>query len=398
MAGFNTNEWNWLHQLPMLGGLGSDTAPVMPTDDASAQLMLKRRLAQADALRGQQMPQGQMVSGHYVAPSWTQYLANAVGQYKGKQEADKAMQDYTDFQAAKQRKYAELLGETDANKFQQGLAQIPEFADELVKARLDAGMKRTQPIVVDKALVNPDTGEVIYQGSREEKSGFGNVSPSDFTPESLAQYARTKNYADLVPIPKQPTPAQPYFQAIPTGQGYARFNARTGQMEAMPLNGQTVLPAAQTPGLQADIASAKFKGEAGAKRAFNMQGAPDIVNEARSILTGKVKPTGSGAGTIADIAGAAVGYSPRGAAEADQLRAISGQLVAKMPRMEGPQSDRDVQLYTQMAGQIGDSTIPVARRLQALKTVEGIITKYAPQQNAPARTQPGKVVDFGSLK
>ena len=359
-------------------------------DDATAQLLLKRRLAQADLLKQAEMPQGQMVSGHYVAPSWTQYLASAVGKYQGGKQEQKAMQDYAQAQATKQQKYAELLGETDPEKFKAGLAQMPEYAPELVKARLSAMTKGNVPVELGAGgvLVNPQTGEIIASNPKDvvEKSGFGNVSPSDFTPQSLAKYAQTKNFADLVPVPKQATPANPYYQAIPTGAGYARFNARTGQMEAMPLNGQTVLPAAQTPELQGGIASAKFQGEAGAKRAFNMAGAPDIVNEARSILTGKVKPTGSGAGTIADIAGAAVGYSPRGAAEADQLRAISGQLVAKMPRMEGPQSDRDVQLYTQMAGQIGDSTIPVARRLQALKTVEGIITKYAPQQQAPAQS------------
>lgn len=374
-------EWDWMNQGPQdLSGIN---------DDATAQLLLKRRLAQAEALRNQQMPQGQMVGNRYVAPHWTQQLAALGNQILGGYQENKALKEYSTAQQAKQKKYADLLSQTDAGKFQQGLAQMPEFQQDLVKARLAAMGKEEAPINVPQggALVNR-RGEVIYQNPKEvaEKSGFGNVSPSDFTPQSLAKYAQTKNFADLVPVPKQATPAQPYFQALPTAQGYARFNARTGQIEQLGLDGKPILPAAQSPELQGQIAGAKFQGEAGAKRAFNMSGAPDIVNEARSILTGKIKPTGSGVGTIADIAGAAVGYSPKGAAEADQLRAISGQLVAKMPRMEGPQSDRDVQLYTQMAGQIGDSTIPVARRLQALKTVEGIITKYAPQQNAPAQS------------
>ena len=374
----------FMDYMPQWGGaIGTQDISGVPTDDATAQLLLKRRLAQADALRNAEAPQGQMVSGHYVAPSWTQYLANAANKYVGGQQERQAMQDYANAQATKQQKYAELLGQTESGKFQQALAQMPEFQQDLVKARLAAMNKEDQPINVAQggALVNRK-GEVIYQNPKEvaEKSGFGNVSPSDFTPQSLAKYAQTKNFADLVPVPKQATPAQPYFQAIPTGQGYARFNARTGQMEAMPLNGQTVLPAAQTPGLQGDIASAKFQGEAEAKRGFNMAGASDIVNNARSILSGKIPPTGSGIGTSVDAAGAVVGYTPKGASQDDQLRAISGQLVAKMPRMEGPQSDRDVQLYTQMAGQIGDSTIPVKRRLEALQTVEGIIKKYEPKK------------------
>jgi hypothetical protein len=55
----------------------------MPQDDTLMQLDFKRKLALADALRQQQMPEGQMVSGRYVAPSFTQYLANAVDTYQG---------------------------------------------------------------------------------------------------------------------------------------------------------------------------------------------------------------------------------------------------------------------------------------------------------------------------
>ena len=165
MAGLNTNEWSWLPSL------GQSTPQDMPTDDASAQLLLKRRLAQADALRNAEMPQGQMVSGHYVAPSWTQGLANMYGKYKGTQEANQAMQDYSDMQQAKAQKYADLLGETDNAKFQQGLAQMPEFAPELVKARLAGMNKEETPIQLGEGgvLVNRK-GEVIASNPKAEKA------------------------------------------------------------------------------------------------------------------------------------------------------------------------------------------------------------------------------------
>lgn len=89
MSGFMPGEWNWMR--------GSSNDMITPTDDATAQLILKRRLAQADALRGAQLPQAQMVSGHYVAPSWTQYLANAVGQYKGREQEREAIKGYQDY-------------------------------------------------------------------------------------------------------------------------------------------------------------------------------------------------------------------------------------------------------------------------------------------------------------
>ena len=417
---------------------GQNTNETMPADDSVMQLELKRRLARAEALRNQSLPQGQMIGGHYVAPSWTQQLDSAVGQYLGAKGEREAMKQYGEYQKTKAQKQADALRELSGALEPKQVEQYADYnesgnmplvetkmqqptASNLTQALLNYGQQTGQPGVGEKAvmsriealnkaknapitlaaggkLINPDTYEVLAENPKDaaEKSMFGTVSPSDFTPQSLAKFQQTKDYRDLVAVPKQATPANPYYQAIPTGQGYARFNARTGQMENMPLNGQAVLPAAQTPELQGNIASAKFQGEAGAKREFNMAGAPDIVNEARAILTSKTKPTGSGIGTIADIVGATVGYSPSGAAQADKLRAIGGQLVAKMPRMEGPQSDRDVALYTQMAGQIGDSTIPVARRLEALKTVEGIVNKYAPKQQKALSSQDQQALQWAN--
>jgi hypothetical protein len=59
----------------------------------------ERKLAQALQQRGMQTPQGQMVSGRYVAPSFTQYLANALDVYGGKsgvEQAEKKGQAYAD--------------------------------------------------------------------------------------------------------------------------------------------------------------------------------------------------------------------------------------------------------------------------------------------------------------
>ena len=64
----------------------------LPANDAMAQLELKRKLKIAEALQNAQVPQGQMVSGHYVAPSFTQQLASAYGMYKGKKSEEEAIQ------------------------------------------------------------------------------------------------------------------------------------------------------------------------------------------------------------------------------------------------------------------------------------------------------------------
>ena len=45
--------------------------------------------------------------------------------------------------------------------------------------------------------------------------------------------------------------------------------------------------------------------------------------------------------------------------------------------MSGPQSDKDVLLYKQMAGQIGDPTIPAATKKAALSTIREIQNRAA---------------------
>jgi hypothetical protein len=71
---------------------------------------LRRKQAMIDALRkqGMQSPEGQMVSGHYVAPSITQYgaqLMNAYGARKGQEGVDQGVRGMND----KQRKMLEDL-------------------------------------------------------------------------------------------------------------------------------------------------------------------------------------------------------------------------------------------------------------------------------------------------
>jgi hypothetical protein len=100
------------------------------------------------------------------------------------------------------------------------------------------------------------------------------------------------------------------------------------------------------------------------------------MGEARKILKAGVA-TGSGIGTAVDSAARMVGKSTPGAIDAGRLQALSGWLVANVPRMEGPQSNFDVQNYTTMAGKVGDSTVPIAERLAALDTVEKLQKKYA---------------------
>ena len=163
--------------------------------------------------------------------------------------------------------------------------------------------------------------------------------------------------------------------------GAAPVNVQPANMPAPVANAPSALTPKAQQAMLLDEAQAKAKKERG------MQGLGGVIDEARMIMTGRAVdkqgneikaplPTQSYAGAAGDFVSGAFGGSPEGAAQADQLKVLGGALVMSMPRMEGPQSDRDVQVYREMAGQVGDNTLPIARRLKALDMVEALYRKY----------------------
>ena len=136
--------------------------------------------------------------------------------------------------------------------------------------------------------------------------------------------------------------------------------------------------------------------EAQQKKEQGMSGLGETITEARQILTGtdpltgtpgqKPLPTASGAGSLVDYLGNIVGVAPRGQNEAKRLEVIAAILTSKVPRMEGQQSNVDVELYKKAAGDAGNSGLPISARLAALDTMQKLYGKYE-RFNAPAANQ-----------
>lgn len=99
-----------------------------------------------------------------------------------------------------------------------------------------------------------------------------------------------------------------------------------------------------------------------------------VLNEIEKILP---NATGSMLGTGVDYVANAFGHATDGAKATAQLKSLSGQLIALMPKMSGPQSDKDVAMYREMAGNLADPTTPIATRMAALQTIRDLNNKYA---------------------
>jgi hypothetical protein len=175
--------------------------------------------------------------------------------------------------------------------------------------------------------------------------------------------------------------ASPYFMPVQTGKGVYGFNTRTNALTPILVDGKTVIGSASDPALQGDIAGAKARGGLEAKSESEAKGAINrsnqlfsVINQAEGIL--KQGPTGSGVGAAVDTLGRVVGYSSESAQKAAELETISGWLVSNVPRMEGPQSNYDVQNYKEMAAKVGDRTVPVNERMAALQALRSLQEKY----------------------
>jgi hypothetical protein len=315
--------------------------------------------------------------------------------------------------------YGALMESPDASLRQMGIQGQLSFAQKQAeKAQQAEQMKMLAGMTPQQAIAAGVSPELVKQYAESKNYGRAKVDWKDANgslvpvteygdrPEGIGQIEKTGNpYTDmlvrgqdgqivqntpLINVKTQlaqagrsaPSQAQPYFQPVQTAQGVMAFNARTGRVEpVMSQQGQAVIGAAADPALQGQIAGAKESGEQSAKlkteNTKNLKRSSAMlsqIEQAEALLN--QNPTESGIGSFVDAAGRMVGVSSKSAQIAGQLEAISGWLTSNVPRMEGAQSNVDLQNYQAMAGKVGDRTIPVPERLAALKGVRQLQEKY----------------------
>lgn len=88
------------------------------------------------------------------------------------------------------------------------------------------------------------------------------------------------------------------------------------------------------------------------------------------------KATGGAFGRAVDTAAASVNHSTDTAKASAQLDILAGRLTSAVPRMQGPQSDRDVELYQKQAGDLANRSLPIATRQAAAKELRRLQMKY----------------------
>lgn len=172
--------------------------------------------------------------------------------------------------------------------------------------------------------------------------------------------------------------AAPSMPGIPM-QSDAQRAAQVGAVESQVALDKSLRLNAQAPEQQQKVVDA--------------QSVLGLVAAAKPLLD---SATGSTAGALRDSAMSLIGKDSDASKAAARLAVIGGQLVSKMPKMSGPQSDKDVQLYREMAGRIGDPSVTSGNKAAALQTIQELNEKYLSQNQGSMPAAAARAVQGAS--
>jgi hypothetical protein len=386
------------------------------------QLNRQQQMAQLLMQQGQQQPQGQMVSGRYVAPSFFQYAAPLAQMYAGKSMAEQGDKKALDLAAALRTRYGDELSQYQnlMNPKQTELTgptptgaplmtqNVPDrqaanlFAATAYNPALQAvGMKNlTQGPKWEKAsFTDQKTGQVregVFDANSPDPIGsfqIGGVKPEMTPYEKASLNLRAGDQAISSANLMFNTGMTAGGGGIPTG---APMNAPMGNVPAgnMPMVAAPTQPAKDkfAPAAQPQYqynptlspkanqeAAAKFSDEL-AKNQKNAKDSFDLMKSASTLLSSEAPSSGRLSNIVTGTREFFGGGGEASKADA-RLNLLSGALTMKQPRFEGPQGVLDVILYQKLAGDLGNPNIPIASRLGTIEEMINLQKKYYPEGN-----------------
>jgi hypothetical protein len=384
------------------------------------QQQILRQQKMAEMLMQQPAPQGQMISGHYVAPSITQNLAGLANMYFGQRGIQKADQAQIDLAKAIRAQNTDEL-----NQFNQLLPKNPmeaySFAAQANNPKLqDIGFKKMLPQEFDlsegqkrymtmpdgtvkevasggqkfRAPLQIDTGTAIELRDPNNPTLVLQRIPKSMSPADAARLADEgiivggggrSNAPAVNPVPMNnatvgtsPIIRQnaPQASIASNAPAYAQ-NAVTMPTNSINANQLPVPPQVNMAGVSPKE-QRKIAGEQLATLQTNVKNSYEaypVIKEIQEILP---KATAGYAEQGWKQANRLIGKSTSGSPIDAQLDILGTKLVMTQPRFEGQQSNLDVELYKRAAGDIANANLPVEDRMAALEKIKTIYKRYAP--------------------
>jgi hypothetical protein len=265
---------------------------------------------------------------------------------------------FADYQRADQEfQLKKQLAEQNMLKMQQGgdLPAALQIADAYAKARASGDTQRMRDIAL--AAKSFDHGVTIDAGGIAQPiQGYGQaVGSIEGAKSGYKEQAQKDVQAVMNPI-------------IAGGEAGARL-----QQE------QTYKPV--IAGAEQDAKNASDRRANIEKKVTQGKESGSVIDElltpdesGRTVLD---KATGSGVGALYAGGKSLFGVSDESTQANAQLAIYGGRLLNNVPRMEGPQSDKDMATYKEQAGKIADPKIPAPDKKAALFAIKQLNEKYA---------------------
>lgn len=358
----------------------------------------KRKLAELMkmAQMGEQ-PKGQMVGGHFVAPSIFEQLAplakQIAGQYATSQEEKGLAKDQAEYSEADRRAAIEhamsrpqatpeQAGPTDPNNPTELQGYTPSQQEMVGWAQKGANIPSRRDVVA-KLLQDIEVSAPVRAEDRAYRSQESSVARADKSAEAAQARADKAEEAEKARIERGEQAAADRVAAAERGRE-AAGNRSADLRYTTDQNNETrrqMIAAGLEKAAAATNAKEKAKDET---KSGDAREVLSLLNDATALIP---EATSSGMGNAVDAGLGFFGKSTGGADAAARMKVIGGLLTSKMPKMSGPQSDKDVALYKEMAGKLGDPTVPVSQKQAAAQQIYEINKRYAhlnTGQDAPA--------------
>lgn len=275
----------------------------------------------------------------------------------------------------------------------QPIVSAPQGALDVYGAYKDVDNRSSARYTPGRPVIGPDNRTYGQSQLQEVGGGVPGAVPGRQGPTNAAEQGMAAQVAGVQIDPQReiaavmrelPSITNPQDRAAAL-QYVQRLQAQAGAQAPAGASGATGA-LSFSPAEEAEQAAAKTRA--------NNTAAADVVRDTnrqtdakrsgqflptidRAIALLKEGPTSSLVGVGVDAALGAFGKSTKGAELGEQLSALSGWLTSNVPRMEGPQSDRDAQNYAIMAGRVGDNSKPISVRLAAANEIRNLQLKYA---------------------
>jgi hypothetical protein len=217
----------------------------------------------------------------------------------------------------------------------------------------------------------PKTAEIAFDAAVNQGPQYAKdlIAKTGGDPaKMLAQ--RAQDYAAIV----QNNPAQAKY--LPSWMNRVNSLAQDVNSGNTP-SAQALNTANLSPKAQAQIAQETAKTQMETEQT-NVKSAKDVFSVTKEIATLLPQAHGSGIGNLMGGAANFVGIETEKNKADAQLKVLGSKILMNTPRFQGPQSDKDVAVYKEAAGQIGDASIPAGVRMAALTTIVDLNKKYAP--------------------